>query len=51
MQIPVKSNYWEIHQPLPENPLASMVNLPIVGDLPITAKGFHIATKGFPGRD
>ena len=39
-----------IHQPLPENPLASMVNLPIVGNLPITAKGFAIVAKGFPGR-
>ena len=50
MQIPVKSNYLEIHQPLPENPLASMVNLPIVGNLPIGAKGFPIVAKGFPGR-
>ena len=40
----------EIHQPLPENPLAFMVNLPIVGNLPIEAKGFPIVAKGFPGR-
>ena len=32
------TTYLEIHQPLPENPLASMVNLPIVGNLPIGAK-------------
>ena len=49
MQIPVKSNYWEIHQSLPDNPLASMVNLTIVGNLPITTKGFAIVAKGFPG--
>ena len=35
--------YLEIHQSLPENPLASMGNLPTVGNLPKTA-------KGFPGR-
>ena len=40
----------KIHQPLPENPLASMVKLPIVGNLPITAEGFPIVAKGFPGR-
>ena len=34
----------------PENHLASMVNLPIVGNLPITAKGFPIVSKGFPSR-
>ena len=39
------TNYLEIHQPLPKNPLASMVNLPIVGNLPITAKA-----RGFPGK-
>ena len=27
-----------------------MVNLPIVGNLPITAEGFPIVAKGFPGR-
>jgi hypothetical protein len=27
-----------------------MVNLPIVGNLPITAKGFPIVAKGFPGK-
>ena len=40
----------EIHQPLPENPLASMVNLPIVGNLSIMAKGFPIVARGFPGK-
>ena len=42
--------YLEIHQPLPENLLASMVNLPIAVNLPITAKGFPIVGKRFPGR-
>ena len=46
----IPTTYLEIHQPLPENPLPSMVNLPIVGNLPIGAKGFHIMAKGFPGR-
>ena len=36
--------------PLPENPLASMVNLPIIGNLPIGAKGFPIVAKRFYGR-
>jgi hypothetical protein len=44
------ANYLEIHQPLPENPLASMVNLLIVGNLPITAEGFPYVAKRFPGR-
>jgi hypothetical protein len=39
-----------IHQPLTENPLAFMVDLPIIGNLPITAKGFPLVVKGFPGR-
>ena len=39
--------YLQIHQPLPENPLALMVNLPIVGNLPIGAKGFPIVAKIF----
>ena len=35
MQIPVKSNYLEIHQPLPENPLATIGNpLAPIGKLP-----------------
>ena len=48
MQIPVKSNYREIHQPLPTgnplatigNPLACMGKLPTIGKLTIEAKGF-----------
>ena len=47
MQIPVKSNYREIHQPLPRNPLATIGNLlapisrlPTIGKLTIEAKGF-----------
>jgi hypothetical protein len=42
MQIPVKSNYREIHQPLPGNPLATIGNpLVPIGKLPtIEAKGF-----------
>ena len=52
MQIPVKSNYREIHQPLPGNPLATIGNplatignplapigkLPTIGKLTIEAK-------------
>ena len=49
--LPGNPLYLEIHQPLPENPLASMVNFSIVGSLPITTKGFPIVAKGFPGRD
>jgi hypothetical protein len=40
----------QVFYQLPGNPLASMVNLPIVGNLPIMAKGFPIVAKGFPGR-
>jgi len=40
MQIPVKSNYREIPQPLPGNPLAPIGKLPTVGKLTIEAKGF-----------
>ena len=47
MQILVKSNYREIHQPLPGNPLATKGNpldiigkLPTIGELTIEAKEF-----------
>jgi hypothetical protein len=47
MQIPVKSNYQEIHQPLPANllatignPSASIGKFPTIGKLTIEAKGF-----------
>jgi hypothetical protein len=40
MQIPVQSNYREIHQPLPGNPLAVIGKLPTIGKLTIEAKGF-----------
>ena len=47
MQIPVKSNQRDIHQPLPGNPLATIGNhlavigkLPTIGILTIKAKGF-----------
>ena len=47
MQIQVQSNYWEIHQPLPGNrlatigdPLAAIGKLPTIGELTIEAKGF-----------
>ena len=47
MQIPVKSNYREIHQPLPGNPLATIGNplapigkLPTIGKLTKDANGF-----------
>ena len=47
MQIPVKSNYREIHQPLPGNPLATVGNplasigkLPTIGKLTLNAKEF-----------
>ena len=41
MQIPVKSNYLEIHQPLPGNPLATIGNpSAVIGKLTIEAKGF-----------
>ena len=47
MQIPMKSNYREIHQPLPGNPLATIGNplapvgkLPTIGKLTIEAREF-----------
>ena len=51
MQIPVKSNYREIHQPLPGNPLAIIGNpLAPIDKLPIIGKS-TIGAKGFAGRD
>ena len=50
LALKLNSDYLENHQPLPENYLAPMVNLPIVGNLPIGSKGFPIAAKGIPGR-
>ena len=38
--------YLEIHQPLPENHLAPMVNLLIVGNL---LKDFQVGADEFPG--
>ena len=56
MQIPVQSNNWKIHQPLPGNPLATIGNhlavigkLPTFGKLTIEAKGFQVGADGFPG--
>jgi hypothetical protein len=40
MQIPVKSNYREIHQPLPGNPFGPIGKLSTIGKLTIEAKGF-----------
>ena len=46
MEIPVKSNYLEIHQPLPVNPLATIENpLAPIGKLPTICK-LTIETKG-----
>ena len=50
MQIPVKSNYLEIHQPLPGNPSATIGNpLAPIGKLPTIGK-LTIGAKGFSGR-
>ena len=57
MQILVQSNYREIHQPLPGNPLATIGNplatignpLAIIGKLPTNVK-LTIETKEFLGR-
>ena len=50
MQIPVKSNYQEIHQPLLGNPFATIGNpLAIIGKLPTIGK-LTIDAKGFSGR-
>ena len=50
MQIPVQSIYREIHQPLPGNPLATIVNpLAVLSKLPIIGN-ISIETKGFSGR-
>jgi hypothetical protein len=51
MQIPVKSNYREIHQPLPGNLLATIGNpLAVIGKSSTIGK-FKIEAKGFSGRD
>ena len=50
MQIPMQSNYREIHQPLPGNPLATIENLlAVIGELPTIGK-LTIEAKGFRGR-
>ena len=50
MQIPVQSNYWEIHQPLPGNPLATIGNpLAVIGKL-LTFGKSTIEAEGFSGR-
>ena len=50
MQIPVQSNYCEIHQPLSRNPLATIGNpLAVKGKLP-TISELTIEAKGFSGR-
>ena len=50
MQKPVQSNYWEIHQPLPGNPLATIGNpLAVIGELPTIGKS-TIEAKGFSSR-
>ena len=56
MQIPVKSNYWEIHQPLPGNllaiignPLAPTGKLPTIGKLTIEVNDFQVVADGFAG--
>ena len=50
MQIPVKSNYWEIHQSPPGNPLATIGNpLAVIGKLPTIGK-LTVETKVFSGR-
>ena len=43
MQIPLQSNYREIHQPLPGNPLG------IKGKLSTIGKSISIMAKGFSG--
>jgi hypothetical protein len=51
MQIPVKSNYRELHQSLPGNPLTTIGNpLAVIGKLP-TIGNSTIEAKGFSGRD
>jgi hypothetical protein len=50
MQIPLQSNYQEIHQPLPGNPLATIGNpLAVIGKLPTIGK-LTIEAKGLSGR-
>ena len=49
MQIPVKSNYLEIHHPLSGNPLATIGNpLAPIGKLPTIGK-LTIEARVFPG--
>ena len=50
MQIPVQSNYQEIHQLLLGNPLATIGNpLAIIGKLPTVGK-LTIKAEGFSGK-
>ena len=54
MQIPVQFNYWEIHQPLPGNPLATIGNpLAVIGTFPtigkLTIEDFQVGADGCPG--
>ena len=49
MQIPVKSNYLEIHQPLPGNHLAPKGKLPTIRKLTIGLKDFQVRAHGFSG--
>ena len=50
MQIPVQSNYREIHQTLPGNPLATIEDpLAVIGKLP-TIGNSTIQAKVFGGR-
>ena len=51
----MQSNYREIHQPLPGNPLATIGNpltiirkLQTIGKLTIEAKEFQVQADGFP---
>ena len=50
MQIPVQSNYREIHRPLTGNRLATIGNpVAVIGKLPTIGK-LTIEAKGFSGR-
>ena len=50
MQIPLQSNYRDIHQPLPGNPLATIGNpLAVISKLQTIGK-LTIEAKGFSGR-
>ena len=50
MQIPVNSNYLEINQPLPGNPLATVRNPLVPIDKLPTIRKFTIGVKGFSVR-